>query len=169
MPDNLEENKAIVRRMLEAFNSKKPEIVAELIHPDVKDRSRALGFEKEIREGSPVRRVQTEILREEDAFPDSEFTEDAIVAEGDTVAIRWRMKGTHKGKLLGNAPTGKQVETHGTEIVKIKDGKIVEHIGNDGMDLLDLLFQLDFLDKDVVRKMKTGDKSLGAGHRTAPA
>ena len=79
------------------------------------------------------------------------------------------MTGTHRGSILGRPATGKRVETFGTEIIRIRNGKIIEHTGNDGLDLLDLLFQLDLLDADVVQKMKTHDRALGTGHRTAPA
>jgi len=169
MPDTLEQNKAIARRMLEAFNTKNLAIVAELIDQNVQDKSRSLGFETELRRSHPIRRVQTEILREEDAFPDGQFKEEACVAEGDTVVLRWSMTGTHRGSILGRPATGKRVETFGTEIIRIRNGKIIEHTGNDGLDLLDLLFQLDLLDADVVQKMKTHDRALGTGHRTAPA
>jgi predicted ester cyclase len=170
MPDPaLEQNKAIMRRMLEAYHTKNFAIVADLIDQNVQDRSRSLGFETEVRRAHPIRRVQTEILREQDAFPDSQFKEEACIAEGDSVALRWSMTGTHRGSILGRGPTGKRVETHGTEICRIRNGKIIEHIGNDGLDLLDLLFQLDLLDNQVMQMLKTGDRGLGAGHRTAPA
>lgn len=167
MPDaKLEQNKAVVRRMMEAFNTGNTAVVAELIHPEVQDKSRKLGMEAEMRRADPVRRVRTEILRQEDVFPDRKFKEEVLIAEGDTVILHWSMTGTNHGSILGRRPTGKKIETHGTEIVRIKDGKIVEH-RDDGAHIFDILFQLDLLDDDVVHKMKSGDPALGAGHRTA--
>jgi len=168
MPDTLESNKAIMRRMLDAFNTGKTDVVQQLFAPHILDHSRKLGLEAQVRAMDPVRRVKTEILRHEDVFPDKQFKEVALVAEGDTVVLQWVMTGTNKGDLMGHKATGKRVETYGVEIIRIKDGKIVEH-RDDGSHIFDLLFQLDLLTPDVVKKLKTGDASLGAGLRTAHA
>jgi predicted ester cyclase len=167
MPDTPEQNKAIVRRMLEAFNTGNTGIVAELLHQDVKDKSRKLGMESRVRREHPIKRVQTEVLREEDAFPDRKFTEEVLIAEGDTVVLRWSMTGTNTGSILGRRPTGKRITTRGTEIVRIKDGKIIEHDGDGDRHILDVLRQLDLLDRDLLRKIEAGDPELGSGHRTA--
>jgi predicted ester cyclase len=166
--DTLEQNKAIVRRMLEAFNTGNLGVVAEVFDQNIQDRSRRLGFESELQRAHPIRRVQTEILREEDAFPDREFKEEVLIAEGDTVVLRWSMTGTNRGRVLGRGPTGRRITTQGTEIVRIKDGKIVEHIGDDGAHLLHVLWQLDMLDRELLRQLDTGHRGLGAGNRTAP-
>jgi nogalonic acid methyl ester cyclase/aklanonic acid methyl ester cyclase len=168
MADTLEGNKAIMRRMLEAFNSGKTEVVAELLHPSIRDHSRKLGLEAQVRDMDPVRRVKTEILRHDDVFPDKKFKEVVLVAEGDTVVLQWQLTGTHKGALMGHRATGKRVETYGVEIIRIKDGKIIEH-RDDGAHVFDVLYQLDLLQPDVVNLLKTGDPALGAGLRTAPA
>lgn len=169
MPDNdeLERNKAIMRRMLEAFNTGNTATVAELFDRNINDRGRRVGFERELQNAHPTKRVQTEILREEDAFPDREFKEEVIIAEGDLVVLHWSMTGTHRGSILGRPATGKRVRTTGTEIIRIRNGKIVEHMGDDTGHVLDLLQQLDMLDQDLMRKLNTGDRELGRGFRTA--
>jgi hypothetical protein len=48
------------------------------------------------------------------AFPDLRITFDEQVAEGDRVVTRWTCRGTHKGELMGVAPTGKQVTVTGS-------------------------------------------------------
>jgi predicted ester cyclase len=168
MPDDdtLKQNKEVMRQMLEAYNTGDTEIVKKLLHPEIKDRSREIGFEDGLRRAHAIKRVQTEILRHEDAFPDKKFEEDFLVAEGDTVVLRWRFTGTHKGPILGIAPTGKRVHAHGTEVVRIKDGQIVEHVGDEGMNLLNILWQVGKLDKDLLRRIEEGDASLGDQHRT---
>ncbi len=166
LDDKLEQNKAIMRRMLEAYNTGDTEVVKELLDQDIKDHSREIGFEAGLRRAHPIRRVQSEILRHDDAFPDKKFTEELLIAEGDTVMLRWSFTGTHRGPILGVAPTGKKVKAQGTEIVRIKNGKIIEHLGDEGMNLLNILWQLDMLDKDLLRKLEEGDAQLGIGHRT---
>jgi predicted ester cyclase len=150
--DKLEKNKDIVRRMLEAFNTGDAEVVAELLHPEIKDLSGLHGLEPEVRKMPAVKRVQTEIMLEQQAFPDKKFKVETIIAEGDTVLLRWSMTGTHSGSLFGRKATGKKVKAFGTEIVRIKDGKIIEH-NDDGIHVLELLRQLGWLDAKMRRKV----------------
>src|SRR5262249_45864462 len=61
-----------------------------------------------------------------DAFPDITNTIDAIVAEGDLVAIRWTGRGPHSGHFMGVAPTGRPIELSGITVERIVDGKRIE-------------------------------------------
>lgn len=71
------------------------------------------------------------------AFPDVRWTIDDMVAEGDRVAMRLTMTGTHRGDFFGISPTGKRVEVGGTHIVRIEDGRVAEHWGhNDDLGLM---------------------------------
>ena len=72
--------------------------------------------------------------------PDMHYAVDDIVAEGDKVAVRWTGRGTHKGDLIGIAPTGKQVTITGISILRITVGKILEEWGE--MNMLGTLQQL---------------------------
>jgi hypothetical protein len=60
------------------------------------------------------------------AFPNLNYSNDDVLAEGDKVAIRYTMKATHKGTFLGIPATGKQIVMKGVEIDKIVEGKCVE-------------------------------------------
>ena len=60
-------------------------------------------------------------------FPDIRITTEDFVAEGDKVAGRFEAQGTHNGEFLGVAATGKTVSYSGINIMRIADGKIVEH------------------------------------------
>lgn len=63
-----------------------------------------------------------------------------MVAEGNQVAFRSTIRGTHRGSFLGIALTGKSITVSLIDIVHVEEGKLVEHWG--GPDLLDLLQQL---------------------------
>lgn len=63
------------------------------------------------------------------AFSDLSVAFDDIVAEGDKVAVRGRIRGTHTGEFMGAPATGRQVDVPGIDIVRIRDGKMVEHWG----------------------------------------
>jgi steroid delta-isomerase-like uncharacterized protein len=63
------------------------------------------------------------------AFPDLTMTvEEAINAE-DTVVVRWTARGTYAGDDLP-AAKGRRVEYTGIDIVRVRDGQIVELWGN---------------------------------------
>ena len=75
-----------------------------------------------------------------EAFPDLRVDIEDIIVEDDRVAVRWITRGTHKGEYLGIPSTGKSVAVPGIHVVRIVDGKIVEHWGVD--DTLGLMQQI---------------------------
>ncbi len=74
------------------------------------------------------------------AFPDIELTVEDILAEGDRVAFRSTLRGTHLGRFQGIEPTHRRVTVALLDLIRVADGRIVEQWG--GPDLLDLLRQL---------------------------
>ena len=48
-----------------------------------------------------------------------------VIKEGDTVAGRFKCSGTHRGKFLGEAPTGKRMEVEEVFLLRAEDGKFV--------------------------------------------
>jgi predicted ester cyclase len=61
-----------------------------------------------------------------DAFPDAELGVEDTVVEGDRAALRYRLTGTHRGRYLGVAPTGRAIDVAGMMIVRVEGGRIVE-------------------------------------------
>jgi steroid delta-isomerase-like uncharacterized protein len=59
-----------------------------------------------------------------DAFPDLTLTVLETVTEGDTVAYRWEMSGTHQGEYEGIAPTGRRFTSSGMTFLRLRDGKV---------------------------------------------
>jgi len=74
------------------------------------------------------------------AFPDLHVTVEDMVAEGDKVAHRLTLRGTHKGDFMGIAPTGKQVTFAAIVISRFAGGKEVEAWAN--LDQLGMMQQL---------------------------
>ena len=60
------------------------------------------------------------------ALPDLEWTFDEVIVQGDQVAARWTIRGTHDGELLGFAATGNPVEYTGISFFTVQCGTIVE-------------------------------------------
>jgi predicted ester cyclase len=102
-----EETKAMVRRLVEAINAA-VEAVDELFVPRA------------------ARRVKRLFAEFRSAFPDWREEIVALVAEGDTVAGRFRCSGTHLGEFLGEAPTGRRMEVEEVFFLRAEDGKFVE-------------------------------------------
>jgi predicted ester cyclase len=59
------------------------------------------------------------------AFPDIRYFVDEMVAEGDSVAVRWHWTGTHRGPFRAYPPTGKPVSNSGSGIFRFQDDRVV--------------------------------------------
>ena len=116
-----EENKALIRREYEeVWNGGKLDVINELYAPNwvghMPGRPDIHGIES-------IKRMANIFYT---AFPDMEYTIDDMVAEGDKVAVRWTLAGTHEGELMGVSPTGVQVTLRGNSILRFAEGKCVE-------------------------------------------
>ena len=117
-----EENKAIVRRFVDEVQSKgNIDAIDELCSPEFINHSAPPGVPSNC-EG--VKQV-TAMFRQ--AFPDSYFTVEDMLAEGDKVATRKTFHGAHRGEFMGIPPTGQRVSIGLIDIVRIVDGQVVEH------------------------------------------
>jgi len=116
------ENKALVRRWVEEIWNKgnlsaaDELFAANYLHHDPSSPDFGLGPQSEKQRANLYR----------GAFSDLQLTIDDLVAEGDTVVIRWTARGTHRGELMGVAPTGKPFTITGVSIARITGGKFVE-------------------------------------------
>jgi len=75
-----------------------------------------------------------------DAFGDSRFPIDAVVSEGDVVAVQHRLVGTHTGDFQGTAATGRTVTVPAVAVFRLRDGRITEVSLH--ADILGLLMQI---------------------------
>jgi predicted ester cyclase len=74
------------------------------------------------------------------AFPGFQTEIEDMLAEGDKVSARFRLRATNSGSFQGMPPTGKAVDVTGTGIFRIVDGKMTDNWVN--LDMLGLLQQL---------------------------
>jgi steroid delta-isomerase-like uncharacterized protein len=74
------------------------------------------------------------------AFSEPVFEIGDVLADGDRACWRWQMRARHTGPFQNIPATGKSVTVSGISIVRIEDGKFVEHWGE--QDMLGLLQQL---------------------------
>ena len=136
---SIEQNKQLVRRYQEIYNSNNLDELDEVIAFNV--------FMPKIMPNMPsglegAKQVhQTTLL----GMPDFHTEIQDLFAEGDKVVARVLMTGTHTGNFYGIPATGKRVEFTGMFIARIENGRIVEHWGEE--DSLSLLKQLGYVVK----------------------
>jgi predicted ester cyclase len=121
---SLEENKALIRRYIQAIDDNETSdwsVLDEYLAEDFVAHNPPIPGVSLDREGM---KQAAEIFRV--ATPGRhEVT--LQVAEGDLVVSRVVGRGVHTGELLGIPATNRDVETDGIAIHRIRDGKIVEY------------------------------------------
>jgi steroid delta-isomerase-like uncharacterized protein len=131
----VERNKAVVRRFIEEVQNRKDwAAYDELNAPDFVNLSAPPGVPAD-REGGKMF-----LAAFADAFPDSHITIDDMIAEGERVVTKKTMTGTHTGEFNGIPPTGNRVEIQYVDILRLRDGRIIEHWLS--MDQLSFMQQL---------------------------
>lgn len=131
---SIEGNKAAIRRMFdEAWNRGDLHVVDELLAPDAFDH-----HDPEV--PSFAEHLKGVIVSFRRAFPDLQCTIEDMVGEGDKVAYRMVMRGTHLGPFNGIPATGRSITMEHIHINWLVDGKGVEHWA--AMDMLGLLQQI---------------------------
>jgi predicted ester cyclase len=63
------------------------------------------------------------------AFEEAEEVNEAMVGQGDLLAVMYNLHAKHSGAFMGIEPTNREVVIPGMEIVRIRDNKIAEHWG----------------------------------------
>ena len=134
-PAGVEANKNLVRAYTQTvFNDHHTDRAAEFLARDVTWHGGTLGTM------DGVDNVAAMVRGIIEALPDLTATEQDIIAEGDTVAVRYVVEATHTGDLLGIPATGRRVRWDAVDVYRVANGKIVEEWAGD--DLLAILVNL---------------------------
>jgi steroid delta-isomerase-like uncharacterized protein len=132
-----DQNKALARRNVEEiWNQGNLSVIDELVAPNATFHDPSVPGGKFT--GPEGFRQFVQIYR--GAFPDVRITIEDLIADSDKVVSRWTATGTHKGELMGTAPTGKRVTVTGCNIEQYQNGKVVESWAS--YDMLGMLQQL---------------------------
>jgi steroid delta-isomerase-like uncharacterized protein len=129
-----DENKSLIRRYYDAVNLWDPNALDQYFSPNYKRYTSATA------DPLTIAGQKQRLAGLRAAFPDLKLTVDDVIAEGDRVAISLTARGTHLGTFQGIAPTGKTVMVSAFEVIRVEDGKLIEHWG--GPDTLNLLQQI---------------------------
>jgi len=120
----LEANKAIALRLVEVFNSRRLDLLEDVLHPEFRGRGISAFAPDEPEVGPGARRKLYEMFYQ--AIPDARAEVLDVVAEGDKVVLVDRFGGTHRGEFFGSPGTGNHIEWTAIHIYTIRDGKILE-------------------------------------------
>jgi steroid delta-isomerase-like uncharacterized protein len=117
-----ERNKAVIRRFIDAWNSRKVDEFDDLLVPDVVRHCEATpGVEAQ-----SLDQIK-EFLRHDTAvFPDSVQTIKLLVAEGDLVAVWATYEGTQRGPMGPFPPSDRKAKFDFGAVFRMKSGKIAE-------------------------------------------
>jgi steroid delta-isomerase-like uncharacterized protein len=130
-----ETNKIVMHRFLEFINTASESLAQELISPAAI--FHVPGSPEPMRGPAGYLAI---IGMMRGGFPDIQWTLEEMVAEGDKVAARFTMRGTHRGTFFGVSPTGKMITVQAMNIYRLSDGQFVEEHGQP--DMLGLLQQI---------------------------
>ncbi|MEJ1239675.1 ester cyclase [Chryseolinea sp. T2] len=119
-----ERNKEVVRRFnKEILEQGKFESFQQLVDKDFINRTAP----PNANEAEGLWNTFSNVLRP--AFPDLTVEIHDQVAEGDKVVSRKTISATHKAKIFDVLPTGQKIKIEVIDIVRVKDGKYIEHWG----------------------------------------
>lgn len=122
------ENKAVVLRFNKEFlEGGNIEVLREIVGDTFTNHTAPGNFPKDV---SGLIQFVTMLHK---GFPDLSITIHEQIGEGDLVATRKTINATHLGEIMGHQPTGKKITINVMDIVRVRDGKYVDHWGMNNM------------------------------------
>ena len=129
-----EQNRTLAKRWFEeGWNQRNVDTVHEILHAEAVGHME--GFETHGHDD--FKKVRASLL---DAFPDMNVAVEDMVAEGDNVVVRWRVRASHAGHGLGIPASGQQADFRGMTWLRFKNGKLIE--GWDSWNMGELMQKL---------------------------
>jgi steroid delta-isomerase-like uncharacterized protein len=120
--NTINKNKTICNRFFEELHNRGNfDIVDEVVDPNVVSHDPFPGQAQ----GSTGLRDTMKIFRS--AFPDLKVTLNDMIAEKDKVMTKFTVTGTHKGIFMDTPPTNNKISYEEIVILRLKEGKIIEH------------------------------------------
>jgi predicted ester cyclase len=139
----MHEAERVFRRLIdEGFNAGDLDVADELASPDLVEHQ---DFGPDHAPGAAGVRAVIASLRL--AFPDFRLEIQDLTVSGDTAWARLVATGTHDGPFMGHPPTRRRMRTSVFDVVRVVDGRMVEHWGVP--DRLSVLYQLGILEQPV--------------------
>ncbi len=126
---------SIARELIEAWNRRDFARYRELLHPGYS----YTGGDGQQQNGPEAGMAVAQMFAT--AFPDGRIDVQRIHAAGENVAVaEFIGRGTHKGELMGIAPTGRNVAVPICNVIEVRDGKV--YAEREYMDMMYMMQQL---------------------------
>jgi steroid delta-isomerase-like uncharacterized protein len=125
---------SIAREYLEGWNRRDWARWRELFHPQYT----YTGGDGQLQKGPEAGMAVGQMFA--NAFPDGRIDIQSIHAAGNVAIVEFTGRGTHKGDLMGIAPTGRQITIPVCDVIEVRDGKIITE--REYMDMLHMMQQL---------------------------
>jgi predicted ester cyclase len=146
----MHEAERVFRRLIEeGFNAGDLSVADELTAPDMVEHQDYGPGHAPGAEG--VRAVMASLRR---AFSDFRLDIQDVTVKGDAVWARLVGSGTNDGPYMGHPPTGRRMEVDVFDVVRVVDGRIVEHWGVP--DRLSALLQMGIVQPPVRQATPVG-------------
>jgi steroid delta-isomerase-like uncharacterized protein len=116
------DNKAIMRQFWGVWEHGNIDLLDDLLAPEYVNHTLATPDLASGPEG-----VKEDVSMFRSGVPDLRVVIEDMIAEGDRVATRYALEGTHRGDLFGVAPTGRALSIKSMTVERLSGGKIVEH------------------------------------------
>ena len=121
-PSDTERNKAVIRRFVEEVqNNQNWAAYDELNDPAFVNLSVPPGAPSDREGGKYFLQAFAK------AYPDAVVTIDDMFAEGDAVITKKTFAGTNQAEFMGVPATGRRVSFQYVDIMRVRDGRIIEH------------------------------------------
>src|SRR6476646_378603 len=132
------DNKLVMYRFLEFINTASEKLAQELISPNAV--FHVPGRAEPMRGPAGYLSI-IQMMR--GGFPDIQWNLEEMVAEGNKVAARFTMRGTHRGTFFGVPPSGNKISVQAMNLYRLSHGQFVKERGQP--DMLALLQQIGAL------------------------
>jgi steroid delta-isomerase-like uncharacterized protein len=129
-----QDREAAVRRWLEAWNTHDLNASQSLLEPGF------VRHDANLPEVNGPHEQRSFLAGVFQAFPDIRVEPQQLISQGDLVAVRLTVQGTHRSEFLGVPATGRQIMIQSVDIFRVTNDKIAEQWVL--MDALGLMQQL---------------------------
>ncbi len=132
-----EDNKAVIRHLIDGLNQKDVSVLDEVCNPDFVFHD---PNNPQVQSREDFKQWVTAFF---EAFPDLHVSLEDMLAEGDKVAYRYTLSATHNRSFGGETPTGRKVAFTGMSISRFREGKCAE--GWQNADMMGMAQQLGMI------------------------
>ncbi len=113
-----DDNSITVARVFEFFDGGREDVLPSLVHPSYVNAQTNQGGIEGIKSGRDFLRATF--------GRDARVLVQAVIAEGDEVAVRWTLRGRHLRPFKGAPPSERPVTLTALSMFRLEDGRIVE-------------------------------------------